>query len=235
MVEIHPSVRNDLDAVFRIFDVRDLFEDLGDTFRGRRGHGDHDKYHRHHHKGGEDAHAVSHEGAQVAGRQLILDDEVRADDGDRQDDRVDRAGHDREVGDHDLFGPDEHVVDVAGRLREPVVFVFLPDISLDHPDRADIFLNGLVERVVLLEDPLKVLCRPAHQQEKDERKENDRDEVDRGDLRTDDEGHDHGDDHGKRRPDQHAQDHLVRVLDICYVRRETCDQPGGRETVDIGE
>ena len=235
VIEIHLPVLHLIDRIFRIAKVAHLIQDLRDTLRGGGGHRDHDEDHRDHHEGHEDIHTVGKQGHELTGRQIACDDHVGAEPGNDQDDHIDGSLHDRHVDDDIVLRFHEQIVNVGCCSRELISLVLLADVGLDDADACDIFLNGFIQGVILFEDHAEIPGRAYHDKSEENCQRNDRDEIDTRDPRVDDKCHDHGDDHRERCADEHAQKHLVRVLQIGDVRRQSGDESGRRELIDVGK
>ena len=160
---------------------------------------------------------------------------MRAYPGDEQDDCVHCTCHDRHIDDDIILGCFEKVVNIVSRLAELIYFVILAHVGLDDTDAGNILLNALIQCIIFLEYLAEILCRSLHDKKQDNSEKDDRNKIDRRDPGVDDKRHDHGNNHGKRCPDRHAQDHLVRILYICHIRRKSGDQTGCAELVDVRE
>ena len=66
VIKTNAAVLDFPDAVFGADEVGFLFQNLRDTPRGFRRHGNHDKHHGQHHQRGQDLHAVGDHGGQTA-------------------------------------------------------------------------------------------------------------------------------------------------------------------------
>ena len=162
MIEIDRSVGNLHDRIFPVRDIRLLVNNFGDSLCGGGRHGNHNENHSQHHEGHEDIHAVCQQRHEFAGRQLVLNNHMCSEPGDREYDRVDRSHHDRHIDDDVVLSLYEQIVDICRGLCELVILIFLTDIGLDYADGADVFLNTFVHCVILFKYHLEILCRSPH-------------------------------------------------------------------------
>ena len=224
MVEYDAAVPDVHDRVLGIADGRLLRDDLSDTSRAGRRHGDHDEHHGEHHQAHQDVHAVSEKTHQGAGGQLVRNDHMCADPAYEKDDSVYHARHDRRHSGEPELCFHEHEVNIRRCLLELIDFIVLTHIRFDDADGGDVLLNTLVQKIVFLEDLLEIVRRRACDERDDDTEDDNRNEINGGNARAQHVAHDHGYDHGHRRAHSHTQNHLISVLHIRDISCKTRDK-----------
>ncbi len=235
MVKYNASILHFSHRLRRIRQIRLLLQHLADSFGASGGHRNHDENHGEHHQAHENVHAVGEHVHKLPGLQGVLYNQVGPHPADQKDTGVNGEIHHRPVPGHNPFRLAEYLVDiVAGSFKFPNL-VLLPHIGLHHPDGGHVFLDALVEGVILGKCLGKMFHGPAYNQPQDTSQENHRHQVHAGQAGADHKGHEHGADQGGRSPHAHAQNHLVGILHICHIRGEPCHQTGSAEFVNIGK
>ena len=215
-----------------------MVEDLGDTVRGLGGHRRHDEDEGQHEHLHQDLDAVGDESGQAALRQLgtaRVHDDRGTDVVDGHDRGEDEEHHDGAVERNELLGVREVLAHVLRGSAELRGLVLLGDERLDHTDRGDILLHGVVQGVVLLKNTAEDRECDEHDGCQDDGENRHHPEEDEGHLdvnapRHDDREHDH-EGHAHRDTDEHAEG----VLHVGDIRRHAGDQRGRGETVDVRE
>ena len=211
---------------------------LGNTVRRFVGHGHHDKNHRQLHQAHHNLEAVGKGRGQLAHveqRALARDDELGAQVDDDNERAVDANVHHGVVKGKQLLGAGEVHLDVVRSGREFLLLVVLAHIALDHAHAGDVFLDGLVERVVFVEHAGKDRTYLVDDKEQAKAQQWDDDQVDKRDAAAHGVGHDEGEDQHQRRAHGDADEHHKGLLYVVDVGSEAGDERGARERVDIGE
>ena len=158
VVKVDGAVGNVGDGLGGIGNGRGGVEHLDDTVRALVCHGDHDKDHRELHEAHEDLETVGKDRGElthVKQGSLARDDDFRpqVDDGDKG--AVDADVHHGVVKGQELLGAGEVGANVAGGTGEFLLLVVFAHIALYHAHAGDVFLDRLVERIVLMKDARK--------------------------------------------------------------------------------
>ncbi len=107
------------------------------------------------------------------------------------------------------------------------------NISFEEKVKADIFLYGIIERVVFFKDSVEDRkSLPDEEGESDPEDRGDQHE-DPGNLPSHDEGHDKGKDQHDRTSKGEAHQHHIGHLHIRHIRRHPGHEGGGLKVVDI--
>ena len=235
MFKTDAAVRHFHDRLPGIGQIGLLGQHLTDSSGAGGGHGHHDENHGQHHQIHQDGHAVSQQGHQVSRLQAALNDQPGSDPADQNDAAVHGEGHHRAVPGHHALRLTEDPVDALTGLLKFLVLVVLPHIGLHYPDRGHIFLYTLVQGVILGKSLAEVFHGTGDHYPQHTAQQQHRHQVDAGQSGADPEGHDHGTDQTHRRTHAHAQQHLIRVLDVGHIRGQPGHQPRRAEFVDIGK
>lgn len=129
----------------------------------------------------------------------------------------------------------EDLIDILARPFKLLILILLADIRLDDADCGDILLYALVQVVILRERLIKMLRRVADNNRQHDGKQHNGNQINARQSRADIEGHDHGDNQTERRTHRHPEHHLVGVLDIRHIRRQSRYQSRGTEFVNVGK
>ena len=92
-----------------------------------------------------------------------LDDALSSDQYHEDHHTIDGKLHDRRVPGHDLLRLGEEPEYDGRNLSELLILMVFPHVSLYHTGRVDIFLNGIVEYIVLVKYLNKVWVAPSSQ------------------------------------------------------------------------
>ena len=155
MVKVDGTVLDFKDGVFGIVQRALFGEDLDDTAGRFQRHDDHRKDHREHHDGREDLHAVHDElgdSCDVVHRLAHAHDEIGAHEQHGRQHAVKGELHDGVVPRKQAFRLREVLHEGGRSLIELLLFVLLPHIRFNDADTADVFLDGFVHVVVLVEE-----------------------------------------------------------------------------------
>lgn len=145
-------------------EVAFLVEHLADTLCRSRRHGNHDEDHREHHQPHQNLHGVGDHAGQRADVQVCaagLDNELCREVADQDAADRDAELHERIVEREDFLCAQEitaHIVRLGSELFGLIVFAHE---ALDHAHCLHVFLHGVVEPVVLLEDCLEKAALPS--------------------------------------------------------------------------
>ena len=236
--KIHAAVRHIIDGGVRVMEVAFLVEHLADTLCRSRRHGNHDEDHREHHQPHQNLHGVGDHARQRADIQIRaagLDNELCREVADQDAADRDAELHERIVEREDFLCAQEitaHIVRLGSELFGLIVFAHE---ALDHAHCLHVFLHGVVEPVVLLEDCLeKRHCRLCHQIQTEAEDRNDAGE-DEGKLLADLNGHHRRKNQHHRRADRHTDHHHERLLHVRHVGRQARHERRRGEAVDIRE
>ena len=225
--ELHAAVGHFIDGVVGVGQRALLVKHLRDTLGRRRRDGNHDHDHRQHHQRGHTLRAVRDEAGQRRGVQLRcagIDDELRTVNAHERNRRPYGELHKRAVERHYHFAALEVRAHVLRRLCEFLYLVIFADIGLHDAHALDVFLNGLVHRVVLLEHLRENGVNLSENEEKpDAQHGNEREEYERY-LPVDGECHNDGHDEHNGASHRDADYHHKRVLNVGDVRRHARDQ-----------
>ena len=236
VVEVDGTVLDFEDGVIGIVQRALFGEDLDDTAGRFARHRDHRKDHREHHDGGKDLHPVHDElrdSCNVVHGLAHAHDEVGTHEQHGRQHAVEGELHDGVVPCEQTFRLREVLHEGGRSLAELLLFVLLSHIRLDDADAADVFLNGFVHVVVLVEEAAESghdLVHDGKQRECDER---DNGKEDPRKVAAHDECHDEGEDDHEWRADGKTHDHHVGKLHVGDVRRHTGDERRRRELVDV--
>ena len=135
----------------------------------------------------------------------------------------------------DAFGLGEVHLHVRRGAVELLLFVVLADVRFDDACTGNVLLNGFVEVVVLMKDPVEKRHGPLHDEEEDGRKGRDDADEDPRKVPSHDKGHDDGEDHHERAADGRPDDHHEGHLDVGDVRRHAGDEGRRGELIDVFE
>ena len=109
------------------------------------------------------------------------------------------------------------------------------DERLYDTDSADIFLNNIVHDIELLKHADEDRMCVAEYDDQAEQKHRCDTQKDQGHFRIQVETCTHSKDQHDRRSDRDTDHHLVRVLDVRYVRRQSRDDTAGLKLIDVRE
>ena len=217
-------------------EVAFLVEHLADTLCRSRRHGNHDEDHREHHQPHQNLHGVGDHARQRADIQIRaagLDNELCREVADQDAADRDAELHERIVEREDFLCAQEitaHIVRLGSELFGLIVFAHE---ALDHAHCLHVFLHGVVEPVVLLEDCLeKRHCRLCHQIQTEAEDRNDAGE-DEGKLLANLNGHHRRKNQHHRRADRHTDHHHERLLPVRHVGRQARHERRRGEAADI--
>ena len=222
----------------RIREGARLIQDLGDTL-GRLGrHGHHDENHAEHHEGHEDLEAVREERGELAHVKVgaaARDDRVGAEAQHEDHDGVEAELHERVVEREDALGLREVALDVGRGAVELLHLVVLTDEGLHDAHAVDVFLDGVVQAVVLL----KYATEDRHDGPDDDREadaeDRDHGDEDPGHATAHDEGGGEGENQHRRCTETESDQHHVGLLDVLDIRGHTGDEGARLEVVDVFE
>ena len=221
--------------IYRICQIARLIEYLADTLHACCAHGDHDEDHREHHQAHEDVHTVGQKAHQLTGRQLVAYDHFCARPADQDDTGIDGKLHQRSIDDDVVLRLHKDPVNVFTGFLEAGGLMFFADVGFYDADRGYIFLYGGVQLVVFRKCHLEVAGRVPDDEKQDDAEEDNGDQVNACEPSVDCKRHDQSTDHARRSTHHHAEHHLVGVLDIGDVSRQTGHKPGCAEFVDVGK
>ena len=235
MIENDASIGNFHHRMFRIGKIALLIEHFRHTSCTGDTHGNHNKYHRQHHQTHQDIHTVSKKAHQLSRGHGGADDHLRTQPADQQDTSVYSKLHQRRVEAEIFLRFHEDLVNILARFMELICLIVFPHISLYHADRRHVFLYGSVQLIVLGKCLLEILGCVVHDQEQADSKDNNRDQVNTGKPCIDRKRHDHRTDHARRRSHTHTQEHLISILQVGHICRQTGYQSGCTELINIRE
>ena len=141
--------------------------------------------------------------------------------------------HQRVVERDDAVRPLKVPLHVFRRAVEFFDLVILSDVRFDHAHRLHVFLDGLVDRVVLFKYAREPRIGNPDDRRQRRHQHGDDDEIDHGHLRADGDAHHQREDKHQRAADRDADNHLKGVLHVGDVRRHTGHQRGRGELVDV--
>ena len=150
MLKINISVCHFGECLFIVDHLRHFLQHFLDTVCGSLGDHDHDEHKGHHHQGHEDLQCVHDDTRKLTGQHRSINDALAADQYHKQHDRVNGKLHDRGVPRHDLLRLCKELKYDCGDLSKLLNLMFAPDIRLYHAGSVDIFLDGIIEYVVLV-------------------------------------------------------------------------------------
>ena len=211
---------------------------LGNAVRRFVGHGHHDKDHRQLHQAHEDREAIGKdrgELAHVEQRALARDDELGSQVDDDDKCAVDADVHHGVVKGEQLLGAGEVHLDVARGGGELLLLKVFAHIALDHAHAGDVFLDGLVKGVVLVEHAREDGAYLKDDKEQSKAQQRNDDQVDHGDAAAHDKCHGKGEDQDQRRAHGDTDDHHKGLLNVVDVSGQTRDERGARELIDVGK
>ncbi|CDD41178.1 uncharacterized protein BN642_00507 [Collinsella sp. CAG:398] len=212
VVEVDRAVLHLGDGVGRVLDGGLGLDDLDDTLGALLRHDDHGEDHRYHHEGHEDHEAIGGERAELAHVEegaAARDDEVAAELDDHDEHRVDGEVHHGGVEREDLLGAGEVAADILRGAAELLLFKVLAHVALHIAHAGDVFLDGLVQGIVLMEHRAENGVHRAHDFIQTEAEQGHDDHEHRGHGARHDEGHDDAADEQERAANGGADDHHV--------------------------
>ena len=236
MVKVDGTILHGLDRVFRAGDIRLLLQHFLNALRRRGGLRHHDEDHGEHHQAHQDVHDIGKQAGQLArGQAGLADDHLRAEPADDQNAGVHGQLHDRHGEGDDALGGDGVFEQIVRRAGELFILIFFADKRLDHADRADVFLDHTVDRVVFAEHLTEIPHRLRDEDDDHHAQKRDRTQKHGGKLRADGKRHEQRDNQRHRRAGADLQNHLKRILDVGDVGGQARDKARGGEPVDIGK
>ena len=211
---------------------------LGNAVRRFVGHGHHDKDHRQLHQAHEDREAIGKdrgELAHVEQRALARDDELGSQVDDDDKCAVDADIHHGVVKGEQLLGAGEVHLDVVRGGGELLLLKVFAHVALDHAHAGDVFLDGLVKGVVLVEHAREDGAYLKDDKEQSKAQQRNDDQVDHGNAAAHDKCHGKGEDQYQRRAHGDADDHHKGLLHVVDVGGQARDERGARELIDVGK
>ena len=136
---------------------------------------------------------------------------------------------------HQTFSTHIELIEGTGGGGKLLVLVFLAHEGLHHPDGRHVFLNALVQGVVLLKHLLEQARHARDDFPKRESQHQHGNDEDERQARVDDQAHHDGEQQAERRTNRNAQDLLEGLLQVLNVGGHAGDQTGGGKAVDVGE
>ena len=238
VIEVDGAVGDLVHGLGRVGDRGLGGQHLGNAVRRLVSHGHHDKDHRQLHQAHQNLEAVGKDGGELAHVEqgaLARDDELGAQVDDDDERAVDADVHHGVVEGEQLLGAGEVHLDVARGGGELLLLVVLAHVALDHAHAGDVFLDGLVERIVLVEHAGKDRAHLIDDEEQAKAQQRNNDQVDHGDAAAHGVGHGKGKDQHQRRAHGDADEHHKGLLHVVDVGGEAGDERGARELVDVGK
>ena len=238
VVKVDGAVGNLEHGLGRVGDCGLGGKHLGNAVCRLVGHGHHDKDHRQLHQTHQNLEAIGKDGGELAHVEqgaLARDDELGAQVDDDDERAVDADVHHGVIEGEQLFGAGEVHLDVARGGGELLFLVVLAHIALDHAHAGDVFLDGLVERVVLAEHAGKDRAHLIDDKEQAKAQQRNDDQVDHGDAAAHGVGHGKGKDQHQWRAHGDADEHHKGLLHVVDVGGEAGDERGARELIDVGK
>ena len=206
-----------------------------DTLGRRARHDDHNHDHGQHHETHENLEGVVEHTGQCARGHGTADDQTCANPGDKQQAGVHAELHERHVEDNQTLGLEEAAEQLLGDRAELLLFKVLTHEGLDHADAGEVFLHDVVQLVVGVEYLRKQTVHAADNQRQTDAQNGNRAQVDGRKARADIYGHGKGKDQHDRGAHSDANNHLISVLHVGDVGRQTGDDTGGGKLIDVGE
>ena len=160
---------------------------------------------------------------------------MRAEPGNTDHTAVDREVERRENKADQPLGLHKELVDIFGGNLEFSDFIRLAHKTLDHANTGHILLHARIQRVVFRKHARKRLSRKFDDQDQYNEKKAERYQKNHRELPADAEGERKRKNQRGRRPHAGPEYHLVRVLDIRDIRRETGHKARSRVLVEIAE
>ena len=221
-------------GVLGALQVGNLVENLADTARRLGGHGDNNVDHRDHHQRHEDLHTVGeHSGDLTHANAAFCQDQAGADDEHEDHVKVHAELHQRCVESYNALGAGEIGADAVRLAIEFFLFIVLAGEALDHAHGTHVFLNGLVESVVLAEHRAEGGHCLAADGIQSESEHGDDHHKGHGKHAAHNVRHDAGKNEHQGASDSGADDHHKRHLHVGHVGGHTGDQGRGGEFVDV--
>ena len=211
---------------------------LGNAVRRFVGHGHHDKDHRQLHQAHEDREAIGKdrgELAHVEQRALARDDELGSQVDDDDKCAVDADVHHGVVKGEQLLGAGEVHLDVARGGGELLLLKVFAHVALNHAHAGDVFLDGLVKGIVLVEHAREDGAHLKDDKEQSKAQQRNDDQVDHGNAATHDKRHGKGEDQDQRRAHGDTDNHHKGLLHVVDVGGQARDERGARELIDVGK
>ena len=238
VIEIDGPVLDLGQSVFRASQRAFFAEHLDDTFGGFNRHGNHHEYHGQHHQAHQNLEAVRQHGghlANIEGQAAAADNGVRTVGQHKDHAGIDAELHHGVVDGHNPLGAGEILPDVFGRNTELFLLIVLAHIGLHDAHGLYILLNRIVQRVVLAEDAAEQRRHSADDQHQADGQQRDGDQEDHGQAPAHDKAHGEREDQHQRAADGDADNHHIGHLHVGDVGRQTGNQAGHREFVDVLE
>ena len=235
------AVRHLGDRVFGRYDRAGLLKHLVDALHGGAGDDDHDKHHAQHHQAGKDLHGVGEQAGQLtcgqAERRIAAAGyyRLRAEPADEQHAAIHGELHQRHVEGQNAFSEGKILIDVLRDGVELLILMRLAHKGLDYADAAQVFAHYAVEAIVKLEHTLKNRMSVGGDQVQANTQDRNESQEDHRELPVDADGGAQGEDQHEWCAHRDADDHLISVLHVGYVRGQTRDQAAGGEFVDVGK
>ena len=160
---------------------------------------------------------------------------MRAEPGNSDHATVDRKVERRENKADQSFRLDKELVNILGGDFKSSDFKLFTHKALDHTNACHIFLDARIQRIILRKHPCKCLIRKFDDQDQYKQKKAECDQKNHREFPTDAEGERQGKNQRSRRTHAGSQYHLIGVLDIRDIRRETGHETRSRVLVEIAE
>ena len=171
IIKVNGAVLHFGDGVFGAGQAAFLRQNLHDTLGRFHRHGDHHKDHREHHQTHEDLEAVGEDGGHLADGDFGAaagDDGVGTEGEHKNHTRVDAELHHGAVQGHDALGFGEVLADVFRSGGKLLLLIVLPHVALDHAHGLHVFLDRVVQGIVLAEHAAENRhCGADHQHQAD--------------------------------------------------------------------
>ena len=129
----------------------------------------------------------------------------------------------------------KELVNILGGNFKSSDFKLFAHKTLDHADSGHIFLDARIQRIVFRKHARKRLIRKFNDQDQYNQKKAERDQKNHREFPTDAEGERQSKNQRSRRTHAGSQYHLIGVLDIRDIRRETGHETRSRVLVEIAE
>ena len=238
----HRPVLDFFQAVFGADDIRFFRQDFGNTARRFQRHRKHNEDHREHHKTGQHLDSVRNQRRKIPFAEPVeirpmgfVNDCVRRERRNQNRRKVDKEGHNGRGKRNNLFRTREIVAYFSCRFFKLLLFVFFSHERFNDPNPPYVLLHGRIQRVVLFENTAEIRHYVKHRSENRHAEQRYDRQENPSEFGVDGKAHNDCKNKLQRYADNDTQTHLIGLLYVRDVRRQTGDEGGGGKFIHVGK